>query len=128
MYNLKSFATVANESTIKESTKIKKLVEPYNFVSNNLYQGRNKGLLMAVQEDKKFKEGAWATFRQWSDKGYKIIKGQKAVTVFCGWHERTKDDDGNLIEPVKTPKFASVFNIAQVENIKDKIKEDYLTQ
>lgn len=117
-YELKSFASIADEATIRETDKIKQITGqvPVNVVTDEAYQGKNAVALLKVQADKGFKQSIWGTFIQWQKKGYMIRKGEHGVTIFCGAFQRDlgADEEG---KPQKAfaPKFARVFNIEQVE-------------
>ena len=59
---------------------------------------------------------AFATFNQVSQAGYKINKGSKAISIFCGYYERKNKKTGEL-ETV--PTYARVFDIKDTSAYED---------
>lgn len=84
----------------------------YNRISKKSYSILNQMLLS--------KGGSYATFKQWSDLGGKVRKGEKAeVIVF--WKvlpvEETQEDGTKEIKQVPFLRYINVFHISQVEGI-----------
>ena len=101
------------------------ILMPQNPTSKINYIGGNRIRLIAEAIDKEYKDPRWVTFKQASDNGWKIKKGEKAV--LCEKWIFTKkeieiDEQGNRIErEVKLdkpiPNFFYVFNAEQIEKI-----------
>ena len=101
------------------------ILMPQNPTSKINYIGGNRIRLIAEAIDKGYKDPRWITFKQASDNGWKIKKGEKAV--LCEKWIFTKkeieiDEQGNRIErEVKLdkpiPNFFYVFNAEQIEKI-----------
>lgn len=84
----------------------------YNRISKKNYSILNQMLLQHG--------GEYATFKQWSDLGGKVRKGEKAeVIVF--WKvlpvEETQEDGTKEIKQVPFLRYINVFHISQVEGI-----------
>lgn len=106
---------------------------PINHISKKPYRGMNN-FWLSVQD---FKSHEWATFKQWSEKGYQIKKGSKASrVVFCEVKEKKKEwlKDSELAQyqaTGKLPKYFlwknyAVFNGDQVEDfVSDIILNDH---
>ena len=94
---------------------------PVNFESKRSYNGFNTFNLSMAIIDNNWNSNQFGTFKNWTDKGYKIIKGSKSETVFF-WTQGTskeKDDDKKSYWFLKT---YNVFNACQIEGYE--IKED----
>lgn len=91
----------------------------YNRVSKKSYSLLNQMLLS--------KEGEWATFKQWTDLGGKIKKGEKSeIIVF--WKvlpvEEVQEDGTKIIKQIPLLKYINVFHISQVKGVKPLQKEE----
>lgn len=91
----------------------------YNRVSKKSYSLLNQMLLS--------KEGEWATFKQWSELGGKIKKGEKSeIIVF--WKvlpvEEVQEDGTKTIKQIPLLKYINVFHISQVEGVEPLKKEE----
>ena len=91
----------------------------YNRVSKKSYSLLNQMLLS--------KEGEWATFKQWSELGGKIRKGEKSeIIVF--WKvlpvEEVQEDGTKIIKQIPLLKYINVFHISQVEGVEPLKKEE----
>lgn len=85
-----------------------------NAVSNREYQGINVWLLMATE----YTDPRWCTYKQATEKGGKVIKGEHGTPIVF-WkilEGKEKDKRGN---PVKIPflRYFKVFNVEQTEGI-----------
>lgn len=93
----------------------------FNFATMTPYTGRNAALEGSGEYN------AFATFNQIRQLGMKVNKGAKGMPIFCGFHERTKDKDGNaLAKPVVGQKFATVFDIKDTNALDDPEFAKYL--
>jgi len=91
----------------------------YNRVSKKSYSLLNQMLLS--------KEGEWATFKQWTELGGKIKKGEKSeIIVF--WKvlpvEEVQEDGTKIIKQIPLLKYINVFHISQVEGVEPLKKEE----
>lgn len=98
------------------------LAQPVNAVSGRQYRGINVLLLWATAERQGFRSGRWATFRQWTDAGAQVRKGQRGTAIFF-WKSQAPGDDGEDTEgPRLRPHYIAkvywVFNEAQVDGPK----------
>lgn len=87
---------------------------PRNFVSQKPYRGINVFLLIAMSYESPF----WLTFRQVSELGGTVRKGEKSCPVIF-WKQRTIDDKESG-EQRKIPllRYYHVFNVAQCDGLK----------
>ena len=91
---------------------------PRNFVSQKPYRGINVFLLLAMSYESPF----WLTFRQVSQLGGSVRKGEKSCPVIF-WKQRTIDDEESG-EQRKIPllRYYHVFNVAQCDGLKTGIE------
>jgi antirestriction protein ArdC len=96
---------------------------PANVVSGKPYRGVNVLALWAASETRGYATGQWGTFRQWTERGAQVSKGERAsLVVFwkASGADRSEDgaaDEGER-EEGKRRFFArgySVFNVGQVD-------------
>jgi antirestriction protein ArdC len=91
-----------------------------NLISNRRYNGINQFLLNCSEYSSPY----WLTFKQASEKGGHIRKGEKAtMVIFWKWieaDEYVSPDDTELTTPGKIPllRYYNVWNLEQVEGIK----------
>jgi len=102
---------------------------PMNMKTKKHYKGGNVFNLNFVVIKNEWKCNQWATFKQWSDMGYKIKKGSKGSQVYY-WELRekkvswlTEGEKAKYLATKKLPtyllqKFAFVFNGVQIEDFK----------
>jgi antirestriction protein ArdC len=87
---------------------------PRNFVSKNPYRGINVFLLLAMMYESPF----WLTFRQVSQLGGSVRKGEKACPVVF-WKQTTGEDKKTGEEKKKyLLRFYHVFNVSQCDGLK----------
>ena len=86
-----------------------KIAEQHNPLTGTIYQGYNQMFLALAP----FKSPEWATFLQWKQAGYKVIKGSKATgaRTFVEVSKRKKSDSGIA------PRYFNLFNREQVTKI-----------
>ena len=91
----------------------------YNRVSKKSYSLLNQMLLS--------KEGEWATFKQWTELGGKIRKGEKSEMIVF-WKvlpvEEVQEDGTKIIKQIPLLKYINVFHISQVEGVEPLKKEE----
>lgn len=96
---------------------------PQNFVGKNRYKGVNLLLLAraAMIDPERKASKYWLSFKQASEKGLKIEKGQKATAIIVWVQSKGKTDEEKekitkgLIRPRLYPITHNVFNLAQTE-------------
>lgn len=92
---------------------------PSNAISGRHYRGLNILTLWIEGEARGFASGQWATYRQWSDHGAQVRKGERGSTVFF-WQQRVGDSSADSTDqeprrPAFVAKAFTVFNAAQVD-------------
>ena len=107
----------------------------YNFVSKKSYSLMNQMMLKH--------RGAYGTFKQWTEKGGKIRKGEKSeIVVFWNFQIIEEENEDGEKEEKKIPmlRYYNVFHISQVDGVElkeelpevepiesaEKIKRDYV--
>ena len=60
------------------------IMRPSNIASKKPYRGVNVVALWAYAEESGYSSGAWGTYRQWSEAGAQVRKGEKAAFVVLG--------------------------------------------
>jgi len=95
------------------------LTMPINAVSGREYRGTNVVMLWVAAREAGYLESAWATFKQWSEKGATVRKGEKGTPVI--WFqmlERKDADDAGVDEGssrIPCARLSWVFNVGQVD-------------
>lgn len=91
---------------------------PINAISRRPYRGINVLVLWAVAQEKGYKSGTWATYKQWQELGAQVRKGEKSANVvFWRFFER-EDETGNEEKSTRRIPMARdywVFNAEQVD-------------
>ncbi|MGE4302715.1 MAG: ArdC family protein [Novosphingobium sp.] len=95
------------------------LARPTNVSSARRYRGINTVALWVAAMASGYTDGLWGTYRQWSEAGAQVRKGEQATTVVF-WKQIASADGehGDDDEGGHRKMFArafSVFNVAQVE-------------
>ena len=95
---------------------------PINAVSNRPYRGINVLVLWATAQERGYKSGTWATYKQWSELGAQVRKGEKSANVvFWKFFDRDEEQqDGaanseNRARKIPMARDYWVFNSEQVE-------------
>jgi len=85
----------------------------HNPLSGTVYEGGNQRELAHSG----YKSPEWATFLQWRDAGYKIIKGSKGTCLrtFVRYSKVAKVNGKNKEDTGHAPRYFTVFNRGQVE-------------
>jgi antirestriction protein ArdC len=92
---------------------------PINAVTKRQYRGINILVLWALAQQKQYKSGTWATYKQWQELGAQVRKGEKSANVVF-WkfldreHESESDEEGTS-KRIPMARDYSVFNADQVE-------------
>jgi antirestriction protein ArdC len=87
---------------------------PRNFVSKNPYRGINVFLLLAMMYESPF----WLTFRQVSQLGGSVRKGEKACPVVFWKQTTTEDKESGEQKKKYLLRFYHVFNVSQCDGLK----------
>lgn len=93
----------------------------YNFITRKSYSLMNQMLLKH--------RGAYGTFKQWTEKGGKIRKGEKSeIVVFWKFQIVEEENEDGEKEEKKIPilKYYNVFHVSQVEGVT--VKEEELPE
>lgn len=121
--------------------------KPWNGVRNGAYNRVSKKPYSLLNQMLLEHKGEYATFKQWSDLGGKIRKGEKAEIVVFWKMLESIERNSNGEEVKKTIpylKYINVFHISQIEGVEplnkdeliehspveeaEKIKNDYVTR
>ena len=89
---------------------------PKNLVTGKPYRGLNI-LLTAMQG---YASPYWLTFKQATERGGQIRKGEKGTPIiFWNWQRRQVPDQDGEIEELEVPymRYYTVFNVAQIEGL-----------
>ncbi len=99
---------------------------PINVVTKRAYRGANVLALWAAADSHGYPTGHWATYRQWSDIGAQVRKGEHStLVVFWKFVDGKEELEREETEQGGNKRFAlargySVFNAAQVDGYKPK--------
>ena len=92
---------------------------PRNVESENCYNGINVVNLWVTAEIHGFSTGIWGTYRQWSENGCQVRKGEKSSLVIFykefNVEASDDDDDGNGTSARRVARASRVFNADQVD-------------
>jgi antirestriction protein ArdC len=74
---------------------------PINIVSRRAYRGVNVIALWAAAQEANYPTGIWATYRQWTELGAQVRKGERrCLVVFWKVYNRDEaDQDGDATTP-----------------------------
>lgn len=87
---------------------------PHN-VSGRAYRGINVPILWAASHAAAYTSPIWATYKQWSELGAQVKKGEKSVTIVFWKQLQVKSDNGDESETRMMARGYAVFNVAQVD-------------
>lgn len=82
-------------------------------ITGREYRGINIMALIASAYDRGYSSNTWATFKQWSDLGAKVNKGQRSTVIVFWKSFETEGDDGEIQKRMFARAF-HVFNADQV--------------
>lgn len=88
---------------------------PVNAITSRQYRGINVLLLWAAAKLNGYSQGQWATFRQWSEAGAQVRKGEKATPVLLWKPTPRDDDDDGTTGPRVVARTFNLFNADQVD-------------
>jgi antirestriction protein ArdC len=92
------------------------IMRPVNIASKKAYRGVNVLALWATAEEKAYTSGVWGTYRQWSEAGAQIRKGEKSAYVVF-YKEITVAADGGNSEETGTRLFARATPVFAAEQV-----------
>lgn len=91
---------------------------PVNIASKRAYRGINTLQLWSASQLKGYTSADWGTYKQWSERGCQVRKGEKCTTVvFWKFFDKTREtEDGDeKCGSIPMARMYSVFNGAQCE-------------
>jgi antirestriction protein ArdC len=102
------------------------LTMPRNAASGREYRGSNVIMLWSAAQQAGYNSSVWATFRQWSDMGASVRKGEKGTPVL--WFQMLdrksdaadNDDEDESRQRIPCARLSWVFNACQVDGYADK--------
>ncbi|MGE0175229.1 MAG: ArdC family protein [Oligoflexales bacterium] len=93
---------------------------PHNAKMNRCYSGINVPILWMTKEEKGYGSNGWLTYKQATEMGGNIKKGEKSTSVVY-WNftdvADPKDGDPNNVKRIPFLKCFNVFNVEQCEGI-----------
>jgi antirestriction protein ArdC len=92
------------------------IMRPINIASKKPYRGVNVLALWAAAEEKAYTSGVWGTYRQWSEAGAQIRKGEKS-TYIVFYKEITVAADDDSIDKTDTHLFARATPVFAAEQV-----------
>lgn len=103
------------------------LSSPVNAGSRKPYRGINILLLWAAAQKQKYTSNDWGTYRQWSELGGQVRKGERStLIVFWKFFDTNKETEETPDEPQESARARCmarayhVFNAAQVDGVPGK--------
>lgn len=99
---------------------------PINASSRKPYRGINVLVLWATAQEKGYKSGLWATYKQWQEMGAQVRKGEKSANVvFWKFFEREEEAGSEEKRTRRVPMARDywVFNAEQVDGFTPKDEE-----
>lgn len=99
------------------------ITRPTNIASKRPYRGVNVVALWAASEASGYTAGVWGTYRQWSEAGAQVRKGEKSsYVVFYKELECARDEDGSDSK-TETRLFARATPVFAAEQVEGFIQE-----
>ena len=91
---------------------------PKNAITGKHYRGWNIFWLAMAQRNGAYDKPVWATYKQWSEMGGQVRKGQKG-TIAIKWTPATKkrDDGSEETSSRMVPYTFTLFNLDQVDGV-----------
>jgi antirestriction protein ArdC len=94
------------------------LMRPINVASKRPYRGVNILALWAAAQERGYVSGVWGTFRQWSEIGAQVRKGEKAsMIVFYREHASAPDQSGDEQAEQRSRFFARATPVFAAEQV-----------
>jgi antirestriction protein ArdC len=99
---------------------------PVNAVTKRPYRGINILVLWATAQEKDYKSGTWATYKQWAELGGQVRKGEKSANVvfwkFFDREEKAETAEERSSKRIPMARDYWVFNSDQVDGYR-KVEE-----
>ena len=94
---------------------------PLNAASKRAYRGINTVVLWVTAQESSYASRHWATYKQWSELGAQVKKGEKGTPVvfYKTFHANPDPDDPEDDGTRRTARSFTVFNASQVEGFDD---------
>ncbi len=114
---------IRNGATITSALWSRAAMSPRNPISGVVYRGGNRLRLMDAAIERKYQDPRWMTFKQLSEKGYSVKKGEHGIPlekwIFSKW-VKEPDENGVMVRrevPLDRPmvNLFVVFNGEQVK-------------
>ena len=99
---------------------------PRNAVSGRAYSGANVMLLWMTAQEKSYTDSKWLTYKQATELGGNVRKGEKGTTIVYVSAMEKQGDDGK-INRIPFLKAFTVFNVAQCDNLPASAISDKIT-
>lgn len=88
---------------------------PRNLSSGKLYSGINVFLLLSAR----YQSPYWLTFRQATERGGSVRKGEKGYPVVFWSKTEKEDQETGEVKEVSFLRYYTVFNVAQIDGLRD---------
>ena len=88
---------------------------PRNLVSGKLYSGINVFLLLSAR----YQSPYWLTFKQATEKGGSVRKGEKGYPVVFWKIDKKADEETGEEKTVPILRYYTVFNVAQIDGLEN---------
>lgn len=100
---------------------------PHNPLTKAIYRGANIIRLWIASQEKGYADPRWMTFKQASEKGWSVKKGEKSTMIsFYSPKIHTEEKDGEIESKTYfLHKTFCVFNAEQVEGVDPLVREDH---
>ena len=94
---------------------------PLNAASKRAYRGINTVVLWVTAQESSYASRHWATYKQWSELGAQVKKGEKGTPVvfYKTFHANPDPDDPEDDGTRRTARSFTVFNASQVDGFDD---------
>jgi antirestriction protein ArdC len=105
---------------------------PINAATKRPYRGINVVVLWATAQEKGYKSGTWATYKQWKDLGAQARKGEKSANVvfwrFLDREDEQQDRDAETkVRKLPLARDYWVFNAEQVDGYTEPERQKHST-
>jgi antirestriction protein ArdC len=99
------------------------IMRPVNIASKNAYRGVNILTLWATADEKGYSSGTWGTFKQWSEAGAQVRKGEKAAYIVFYKEITVGSDQGDEADTRLFARATPVFSAEQVDGFAPPVLE-----
>lgn len=90
---------------------------PMNFISKKKYRGINVFTLAYAQQERGYTSNKWLTFKQVSELGGSVRKGERAELVIFFTFKEKEQEESDKTEVIPILRYYNVFNLCQCEGI-----------